>query len=505
MAKPVVTQPATPRTIAQGVAIPPLALVASNDPDTWAVSALPAGLALDEETGIVTGTPTAAGLVSSDITAENEDGVSDPKTLVWNVQASPVGAGDAIDHELDFDLKSRLVTQPGIATPESGEVFAVKKGDYRPFLIGLIKDGVLRDLGETITLRLGLKELADDPRIIDVTSGTAVRVGTADQARYRIWMRMTPARWRAILGDYEAADETRLIARGELQLQIGDVATLYNDTKSVSDLDLYGGIGVGGSGGVLPLDETLRFTDLTATEGASYTLTIALVVAGRSSQNVTVTRTLTLTFTAGAWVVSGLAGTSTGSGASEGTQWRATLVNTAVAGDGTGVDVDVRITTTADTSGTGSKAWEVGSRTGGDLTEDEVIFFSPTRIRLLDEEGAEIGASAAFGDTFTSPAAVAAAFAAAWESIEGAGSVTVEIAGATSLRLIAPVGEGIATVVVEHPTDEEDSDSFAPLYNYRTGTLSGQLVQAEDVENLPTSISSRNFGVGIGDDIVPDV
>lgn len=503
MAEPVITQPATPRTIAQGVAIPTLTLVASGDPDEWVASPLPAGLSLDAEAGEITGTPITAGLVSTEITAENEDGVSDPVTLVWNVQASPPGRGDGIDHELDFNLRTRLVTEPGIATAETGEVFPVKKGDRFPLLVGLIKDGVLQDFGATVTLKLGIKELAEDPRLIEVSEPTATRVGTGDEARYRIWIRMTPAKWRSILGDYAAADESRLVARGELQLQIGEVSTLYDQTKTVTDLEIYGGIGTGGSGGTDPLEETLAFDGLTATEGASYTLTLSLIVAGRSSQNVTLTRTLTLTFTAGAWVVSALAGSATGSGAAEGTQWRVTVNNTAVAGDAAGVDVDVQITTTADASGLGSKAWVVGARNTGDMLEDDPVYLNPVRLRLLDGEGDPIGTSAAFGETSTSLAALVASYLAAWDDA-GGGDVEIEIAGGTTLLITVPEVSTVVTVIVEHPTDEEDSDSYAPRENVRTATLSGQLLQVEDAGSLPTSISSRNFGIGVGDDIVPD-
>lgn len=482
-----------------------LQLAALGSPDAWEALHLPDGLTINETSGLITGTvdPEAVpGLYQVLVQAENEDGASQI-VLLLRVKAATVPLGEWNDHELDFDLKSRLVTQTGIATPESGEVITVKRGDFRPYLIGLIKDAELQDLGETITLRLGLKENAGE-RLIELTDGTAERVGTGKLARYRIWLRMTPAKWRAILSDYEAEDETRFIARGEIQVQDGLISALYNMTRTIPGLLLYGGIGAGGSGGVDPLDETLRFTGLTAVAGASYTLTLALVVAGRSSQNVTLTRTLTLTYTGGAWVVSALTGDSTGQGANDGAQWRATLNNTAVAGDAGGVDVDVRITTTADASGLGPTIWVVDARNTGDLLADGTLYLAETRLRLLDSEGTEIGVSGTFGLTYLSPATLVAAYATAWEEADG-GEVEIEIDGAGTLRITAPEGSDVATVIVEHPADEEDSDSYAGMANARAATLSGQLAQAEDLEALPTSISSRNFGVGIGDDIVPDL
>lgn len=507
MAKPVITQPATPRTIAQGVAIPALTLVASGSPDVWAAAPLPAGLSLDAEAGTITGTPITAGLVSTEITAENGDGVSDPVTLVWNVQASPPGRGDGIDHEIDFNLRTRLVSEPGITTPETGEVFPVKKGDRFPLLVGLVKDGVLQDLGETVTLKLGIKELADEPRLIEVSEPTVTREGSGDEARYRIWIRVTPAKWRSIVGDYSAPDESRLIARGELQLQIGEVVTLYDQTKIVTDLDLYGGLGTGGSGGIDPLEETLAFDGLTATEGANYTLTLSLIVTGRSSQNVTLTRTLTLTFTAGAWVVSALAGEDTGSGAVEGTQWRVTVENTAVTGDADGVDVDVRITTTADG---GDTAYTFELPVGLDLESEDEISFSPApTLYLFDESETEIG-SVELAGSYADGAALLAALEAAWDTAAGESevvSVTAKSGSATTAVFSVSGSTAVRSVgldSVDPPGTTYEATDTPGEGTHRTATLSGQLLQLEDAEDLPTSISSRNFGIGVGDDIVPD-
>lgn len=508
MPAPVVTQPVTPRTIAQGVAIPSLSIVASNTPTSYAASPLPAGLTLNTSTGVITGTPTAAGLTETSITATNDDGTSAAVSLVWNVQATPPGRGDPLDFELDYDLITGLVTIPGVEAVEGDPVLRIKRGDRFPVLVGLVKWGVLQDLGEDIGLRLGVKEFEPD-RLVEISTGTPEREGTGDQARYRVMLRITPAAWSSILSDYEGDFETQAVAPGEIELTLGEIPELYDETVSVTGIDLYGGIGTGGSGGDPAIEETLVFTDLIATEGASYSLTIALTVTGRSGQNVTLLRTLTITFSGGAWVISDLAGDDEVQGPVEGTQWRVTLTNTDITGDADSVDVDVEIVTTVDT---GSIHYVFEIETGHDLTSETEINFGVAPILTLWDAGeSEIGTGETLDTAYDDGAAVLAAIEAAWEALTGETEV-VSVApksGAATVAVVTVTGDTLVRAVGFDSVDPPGETAGPvtepnPEGTHRTATLTGQLVQDEDPDALPIRRSSRTFGIGVGRDIVPD-
>ncbi|MCL2296774.1 MAG: Ig domain-containing protein, partial [Proteobacteria bacterium] len=71
-------------------------LVASNAPTNWAVvGALPPGLALNPNTGAVSGTPTTAGVFSFDVTANNALGASAVATLSITIAPAAGGLGAA--------------------------------------------------------------------------------------------------------------------------------------------------------------------------------------------------------------------------------------------------------------------------------------------------------------------------------------------------------------------------------------------------------------------------
>jgi hypothetical protein len=211
-----------PRRISKGVAIPTLSISASNTPTSYAATPLPAGLAVNTSTGAITGTPTAAGLTTTAITATNGDGTSAAVSLVWDVQDSPDGRGLWSDIELDLDVDSRAVTRPLVTTPDSGIVLRLLRRDALSLLVGAKKFGVLRDVkpgSEVVSVQMALKEFADE-NVLQLAGGTPTKVGSGATTRFRVDFEVTEAQW-AILSDYEGERRTSIAALAEIELEVG--------------------------------------------------------------------------------------------------------------------------------------------------------------------------------------------------------------------------------------------------------------------------------------------
>jgi len=74
MAKPAITSSLNPLALTLGVAIANYTITASGVPTSYDAKGLPAGLALNTATGVISGTPTAGGQFNVIIVAENADG-----------------------------------------------------------------------------------------------------------------------------------------------------------------------------------------------------------------------------------------------------------------------------------------------------------------------------------------------------------------------------------------------------------------------------------------------
>ena len=222
MPAPVVTQPEPSRTIARGVAIPPLQIVASNTPTSYSASPLPLGLVVDTTTGIISGTPAIEGLTTTLITAINDDGSGNSVSILWNVQAAAIGGGIWSDLELDIDFHTRKASIPGVTTSADGAVFRVGKGDYFYLLVGLLKYGVLQDLNPSLSsgvaVRCALKEFEPESIITLANGNPTTKVGSADTTRYRIGIWFSPENWQGVLSNYEDDDRTSVYANTEIEI-----------------------------------------------------------------------------------------------------------------------------------------------------------------------------------------------------------------------------------------------------------------------------------------------
>lgn len=234
MAIPVVSQPATPVSAVVGQALGAFAFSASGSPDVWTASPLPTGLTLNAATGEVTGTFTAGGVFTTSITGANADGTSAAVTMVWIIGATPPGAGLWSDRVLTVEHGTRQVTAPGIAPLEDGCLFSIARGDNGDFLVGLEKCGVLQDLGATVTIEIGLKQIEPES-LVQLASAVATRVqtsGYADTTRYRIRMEITPENW-TLLNDYERNSKVAVGVPVQIRFIVGSTAVLCSDTFRV--------------------------------------------------------------------------------------------------------------------------------------------------------------------------------------------------------------------------------------------------------------------------------
>jgi hypothetical protein len=507
MAKPVITPPASQRNIAQGVAFSQ-ALAASGTPTVWAASALPSGLTISDTTGTISGIPLVAGVTTANITATNGDGTSDAVTIIFIVSASPVGDGNWSDIVLDLNVITREVTIPGVDPVEGEPLFDAPLGTNLFALIGVTKWGVLQDLkpgSETILAAMGLKELETE-RLIESVSVTPEKTGSADLTRFRIPFRITRSKWISPLSDYEDERGTELRALADVQFQVGEAVTLYDDTETATSIAIEGSIESG-------LTRDLTFTGLDEfAEVTPMKLTLTLAVAGRISQTVEFVRYFSLLFTGGVFVISDLSGSTSGQGLTDGTKWRATLALTGITGGAANVVAACAITTTDDTT----IAYPYVDLTTGisqaSYGDDEVILIAGAShvLELWDGDdeilSTMLGTWTSAGD-YATPAVFCAAVEAAWEADTGINDVvSVVWGGITDILRINLTGSAVTHVrwAEASPTTFIPVVPASPAGTATTASITGVLEQLEGAGDMPLNLTSRLFEIGISRDISPD-
>lgn len=483
---------------------------ALNVPTSWAALYLPTGLSINGTTGAITGTPTTEGFWQTVLTATNGDGTDRVVLLIPVTPAEVVDPKDPFDLYLDFDSSSLLVTVPGQTAPEEGQpLFHAPQGTNRNLYIGVIVEGDYVDCDpdeDGLTVRLGLKE-RDTERLIELTTGEPEMVELAnDVIRYRQAFRINPANWSGVLLDYEDDNGTMVAALAEIQVTRGTAATLYDATLTDSSIAIEGSIesGLTGDHDFTTVPEFAVATPMR--------LTLTLTVVGRVLQTVALVRTFDLIFEGGAYVLSNLAGTTTGQGAVEGDQWRATLTLTGLTGDANSVDCDYSITTTDTTYTRYAWDFDVSALGGfsGSLTGDgSVTFADPLVLHLYDVSDTEIGAGENLDSSYATTTEFFTAIIGEWNSLEGAVRADqIEATGTGTFRLwvLSTTTARSVSLLPSGDTPVLDAPEIVPGVEGESTTCSvvAVLEQLSDPTSVPLNLTSRKFRIGVARDIVTD-
>ena len=159
-----------------------LALTATSDAATsWAaLDSLPPGITINTTTGVLSGTPTTAGVREVRITATNSSGTSTAVTVAFGILPVPYTAEGTM--EINMDLDTRQVWNPRVGN-DARPLFG-KYTDRSTISLGILKSGLLQDLN-LAGVNVWLRE-DDDSKAFKISTGAFAKLGQGDNARYTV-------------------------------------------------------------------------------------------------------------------------------------------------------------------------------------------------------------------------------------------------------------------------------------------------------------------------------
>jgi hypothetical protein len=203
-------------------------------------------------------------------------------------------------------------------------------------------------------------------------------------------------------------------------------------------------------------------------------------------------------------VISNLTGATTGTGAVEGDQWRATLNLTALTGDANSVDADYSITTNADA------VVPYDYYLLGDWSGDDSSVMTTRILQLYSgpiETPTTLGSAITLGSGMTA-AEMAASIEESWEDESGSADVVTVTYTESPIEFKVEVS-GSPVTGIEWKETIVGSDLTAPIPASLIGTattcsVAATLEQLEDPTAVPLNLTSNQFRIGVARDLVPD-